>query len=201
MGRSQPGINPLRIETIMKIEDLKRFCSRTNRLRPELERPFSYGDYTFATNGKIIIRTRRLPEAAEGCAIHPSEKLCLELIENGGTHWLPEDFPQGWESWEDSTNCNNCEGSGTDCFGGQCEYCQDGKVEKTVPVAIKRDKVFACLTTLKLAFTLSNPRIAYRDSVKNFYLKFDGGDGCLLKMSPHNNELNETQLHFKQWRI
>jgi hypothetical protein len=45
--------------------DLKQFCS-TNPFLSYLHSPLSFGDYTFASNGAIIVRVDRRPDAAEG---------------------------------------------------------------------------------------------------------------------------------------
>jgi hypothetical protein len=44
--------------------DMKPFCS-TDEIRPYLHNPFSRGDYSYATNGHIIVRVRKVAEISE----------------------------------------------------------------------------------------------------------------------------------------
>jgi hypothetical protein len=109
----------------MKLEDLQKFCS-SDGTRYKLSTPFSIEDYTYASDGRIIIRVAAIAEARrddvpDGLA---------EVIPPPGADWREVEFPPGWESFEALPNpCRACQGVGKlpecrRCDGtGECDHC------------------------------------------------------------------------------
>jgi hypothetical protein len=93
--------------------------------RPHLSRPFSLGEWTYATNGHIAVRVPRRPDVPESETSIPIEKLFADFA--GWRTWaklLPLDAPQPSDvpcSCYDGRlhdcpscecNCPKCDGSG-----------------------------------------------------------------------------------------
>ena len=101
--------------------DLTKFCAADD-VRTYLRTPFSYGNYTYATNDHIIVRVDRRPDAPEGNAKHlpqSSVEKALCLDRESVFRRLPIlAFPAS-----ETTECGHCHGSGHehDCPDCECE--------------------------------------------------------------------------------
>jgi hypothetical protein len=109
----------------MKLEDLQKFCSG-DRTRYQLSTPFSIEDYTYACDGRIIIR---VPAIAEARRDNVFERVA-DVIPPPGDDWQQVEYPPGWESFEaHPTKCQSCNGVGKlpkcrKCDGtGECDHC------------------------------------------------------------------------------
>jgi hypothetical protein len=103
--------------------DLQQFCS-TDPFRPYLHKPFSFGAFTYATSGHIIVRVARRKEAKEGQQL--TEEACEKVLMRDAAlifKSLP-DFK--WPSDKSDEICEACEGRGTehDCPTCHCP-CPD----------------------------------------------------------------------------
>jgi hypothetical protein len=96
----------------MKLEELKQFCG-IEETCPYLHEPFSRGDFTYATNGHIMVRVPRLPEVTAGADIVDPEKPFLQ--DRRGPL-----FDLTALSRLTYTPCENCDGAG---YGDLCEEC------------------------------------------------------------------------------
>ena len=63
----------------MTKDDLLRFCADRGDIRHYLADPWSRGDYTYATNGHIIVRNPRLADVPENDYAPNTEKLMLSI--------------------------------------------------------------------------------------------------------------------------
>ena len=151
--------------------DLKPFCGIKDA-RWYLNGPFSLGEYSYATNGCVIVRVPRRPEIAEVPEAPKPEKLFAEHQPDPAAKWfdVPE-LPK--PEMKDCLYCN-------DDVGQPCEECNGtGKVEKMRTVDI--GDVHFQLKLLRLLKSLPNCKIIphRQDAI---YFTFDGGDGLLMPM-------------------
>jgi hypothetical protein len=109
----------------MKLEDLQKFCS-SDGTRYKLSTPFSIEDYTYACDGRLIIR---VPAIAEARRDNVPDGV-PEVIPPPGEDWRDVEYPPGWQSFEATpTKCESCKGVGKlpecrKCDGtGECDYC------------------------------------------------------------------------------
>lgn len=98
--------------------DLRLFCS-ADRLRPYLHKPFSYGDWSYATNGYIMVRVPRrddVPERKEGTG---AEKI---FAERGEPALLPTRITLAKPKFEECEECEACDARGRvhNCPSCQC---------------------------------------------------------------------------------
>lgn len=114
----------------MQLEDLQKFCS-TDETRFALLSPFKAGDYTAATDGKIMVRIPFIGGIVENDEF---KTVSPEVIENNipKKEGIPVEYPSGWETWEPiKETCEQCKGGGAfvDCekcdgFGEtECDHC------------------------------------------------------------------------------
>ena len=109
----------------MKLEDLQKFCS-DDGTRYRLSTPFSIEDYTYASDGRILIRVPAITDARRD---NIPDKV-PELIPPPGDDWREVEFPPGWEDFKAlPTPCPSCQGVGKlpkcrKCDGtGECDHC------------------------------------------------------------------------------
>jgi hypothetical protein len=173
----------------LTLDDLQTFCSTDSDPRyREIQRPFSRGDWTWATDGHLIIRVPRLQAVSEGAAV------TLKIIEDTiaacrndttrpiGT--LPEPTTIRIE-------CDHCNGTGrkhdSPCCNCECSECDgDGwliyKSDDDISVSI-HEVPFDVGLFRKLS-DLPNLRVqAIAEPKKPLYLRFDGGEGLLMPLS------------------
>jgi hypothetical protein len=104
--------------------DLQPFCSTDATRRPTICQPFSCGDWTYATNGHIMVRVPRRPDVGEVKNAPMAEKLFDQCGPTADMRPLPQfEFPEP----DPSEPCATCDGRGTvhdcpDCSCG-CEQC------------------------------------------------------------------------------
>ncbi len=120
--------------------DLKKFCGPD--VNHQLREPFSEGAYTYATNGRFLIRVPRIPEIT---ATRPDcvklEKLVFGVSEKNYKPLLAYPEPKKercgiCKGSGRSTECEECEGEGliewsTSCneYEAECKSCHgDGRV-------------------------------------------------------------------------
>jgi hypothetical protein len=162
--------------------DLQSFCS-TSPFRPEISGPFSQGDYTYATDGVVIVR---VPSIAEIEA--------REVPNNVGKLFANADMSQDFRLLRyvalptpPTEECDECHGRGTlhDCPSCNCvcEECSGrGKTEKDMSMYIGT-QLIAVRAARKL-MTLPNVRVpSEMDAKQPIPFKFDGGDGLFMALS------------------
>lgn len=184
---------------MMKVEDLKPFCS-TDEFRASICVPFCDKEYTVATDGHIIVRFTDLPcdnpdtnapataflftPAAMSQALGdipdvPPQIKCEKCDDAGRMKCVKCRGAGDHRCWdcESEHECGNCEGRGSI----QCEECQGTKITEPEPMIVGTRKFKVSL--LRLAKTLPNVQIGIDgDAHKPAHLVFDGGDGLLMPM-------------------
>lgn len=117
---------------MMTRDELMPFCSGKDDLRLVLHQPWSRGEYTFATNGHILVRVARLPEVAENEEAPKAEPMFVKAAA-APENWMP--VPVATMPPDES--CPECHGAGVaECsmgFDHDCEWCDHtGKVKVRV---------------------------------------------------------------------
>lgn len=112
----------------MNKEDLQKFCCGPDDIRYHLQKPWSDGEWTYATNGYICVRVPRLADVEDDTGAPRALKLFAETPTNG--KW----FPVPYQAMPDDIPCDVCNGEGKfsltdDDPMEDCEYC-DGTGKK-----------------------------------------------------------------------
>lgn len=103
----------------MDIKELKSFCDSD---RHAMKQPFSIGNYTYATDGHICIRVKRLNEINEN-EYAPNPNKILVWDHNKIEKWF--DLPK--YNLDDFSYCSACQGTGK---ATECEECEGaGEIE------------------------------------------------------------------------
>jgi hypothetical protein len=164
--------------------NLEKFCDSA---QPALARPFSFGDWTIASNNHIAVRVPRRPDIAENPDA-PNDR-ALKLFEQVGMkrRYRPApafELTEPFE-WNEEFECATCRGDGKmhacpDCKC-KCQVC-DGAGKQTIErfrtITLGRAHYQAKylswlqpLPGLQLGPTHRQNPLAFR---------FDGGEGLLL---------------------
>lgn len=177
---------------------LRSFCGSDPRCSITY-RPWSVGAYSYATNGRIIVRVPRLDD------VPPPDDAKIEKTAAQIDEWLAKlddtprvavpriEIPKG-RSW----TCDKCDGRGFehDCPDCNCECtdCEAGTCHQPVMVAWRGTHVSRDMWRLIAA--LPGSRIASSPPLPPIYdhvsFAFDGGVGIVLPMRkptlPHDVE-------------
>ena len=169
----------------MNIDDLEQFCDEG--FRPALSTPWSLGEYSYASNGHLIVRVPRLSDVEERDTAPKVQKMF-----DG-----PE--PPEWITLADITlpkqkvaECHRCEGGKEpvhDCpdCNCKCDHCGDtGEVKPVTPVEI--GVALFNLKYLLMLNKLPGCRIGLIEAETPTPFRFDGGDGLLMPMRKHTRE-------------
>lgn len=163
---------------------LRNFCSESRR---DLSEPFSIGEFTYATNSKIVIRVNRIPEYDGNVGIGRVVDLFKDEV-------IPDslfvDLPKV-DTEKTTKPCEDCDGEGEITFRSRsghyynvdCELCMgDGQIaiRKTLVIGTKIfDEDF-----IRNINYLPNAKIATEavSGLKPVPFKFDGGSGIVCVM-------------------
>lgn len=156
----------------MKKEQLKPFCST---FLSHLCEPFSHGNYTYATDGKMIIRVARVDGVDENPSA-PSENgindVMQQFVEGTATEYIPAFPPVVREV------CACCGGNGISDWD-ECQECEKGTVTKWEVVQIGARKIKNIF--LEKIATLPSARISSTgESLTGCSFVFDGGIGIVM---------------------
>lgn len=163
--------------------DLSIFCGR-DESRPYLLQPFSFGEFSYATNGHVMVRVPRLPDVAEqtqkGKWDAPFEGL-EQAAFSAPKFTLPKQPAQ-------DTECEACDGRG---FEHDCPDCEctcsacDGSGSEAAEANVSTSyegAVFA-LRYVRRVLALPGIELAHvKASDAPLFFRFDGGAGALMPM-------------------
>lgn len=170
--------------------DLQPFCSK-DEARYYLHTPFSFGDFTYATNGHLLVRVPRLADisAPDGPITSASVESVLVCHEGATFSSIPPFALPAHEMIE----CDWCEGSGKDEFfddlaDDKCDECAGtGKMPRprtmTVRGVIFDADYIARIAALPGALFSDAPAPGSKPGngpQKPTPFKFDGGVGCIV---------------------
>jgi len=165
----------------MTVLNLDKYCGGDPR-RPYLDNPFSFGGYTFSTNGHIIVRVARRDEAPKGAKPMTEAAAEYALCIDRACEFRPMSayqFPQ-----PDEAGCAACDGRGTghDCPDCEC-VCPDcdgsGKSGQRRSVSIDG----ALFDAKYIQWLLELPAVEIEtviDGTRPLKFRFDGGIGALF---------------------
>jgi hypothetical protein len=148
--------------------DLKSFCG-TDPFRAYIHEPFSVGEFTYATNGHIMVRVPRLPDVPEQTKQAkwdaPFQDLSGTIFESLDHHALPKQAGPDCEC-----TCENCRGSGKEIFLSKASTTVRG-----------------CVYNLRyIAMALALPGVEFAVAKKThespLLFRFDGGLGSVMPM-------------------
>ena len=167
----------------MKLDELKSFCGSeiTEPFREYLHAPFSRGDFTFATDGKIMVRVSRVRSiTAEAKEIKHLYRP-LEGLQGAEFRVLPRAILPEVRTEE----CDVCEGRGTlhdcpDCECG-CEKC-NGTGDQNEKISVAVDGVPFALRYIKKLLALPHIAVAKAEFEKPLLFQFLGGVGSLMPL-------------------
>jgi hypothetical protein len=179
-------IKPKKAGISMIKDDLMKYCLNDPcSAYQELSQPWSRGDYTFATEGHIMIRIPRLPDVPEYIgkidvgAVWPKEMMAESC-----------DIPD--HTQPQFVNCPQCDGKGTCIYeaGDPPETCDCCDGYKMIPLysKIEINGVFFSDHLLSLIKDLPDIKIYPVKMTQSLtyppsYFKFDGGDGLIMPMT------------------
>lgn len=178
--------------------DLQQFCG-TDETRPYIMKPFSFGDFSYATNGHIMVRVPKM-EGVEA----PSKKFNADKPLQGveQASFVPPTFklpPQPSEEDE----CTDCDGRG---YEHDCPHCEctcracdgtgnqaaEGKLTTTF------EGITFALRSVRKMLSLPSIEIAKPgESGAPLLFRFEGGVGALMPMrgpSIHHVDVFEPAL-------
>jgi hypothetical protein len=163
----------------MNVADLQKFCADERDAQYHLHRPFSRREWTWATNGKLMLRVPRIEEVAEDAAA-PDVVHVFEQYRDDA-QMRPPKFNRLPDP-SDLVECNVCHGRGTlhDCPDCQCECgnCDDGMVEENQSVSVAGLPFDA--RYVRLLLTLPGLLVEiYPISDRPMSFRFDGGCGLV----------------------
>jgi hypothetical protein len=176
----------------MNAQDLLPFCAAEHNYRfASIGRPWTCEGFTYATDGRILIRVPAIEGVEWNEKAPPVAKLIAETVPKSVAKWVP--LPVFPDPVFDE--CENCGGKGkwreTDESGKEiglefdCDECIGGKWPKVRPVRVL-GRLFndhfleeiASLPGIEIA------DVPYREGAA-LYFRFDGGDGLLMPMKEH----------------
>jgi len=165
-------------------EQLMPFCS-TDECRPMLLKPWTRGAFTYATNGRIIVRLAAMPDVEE-CPSAPDAGKMMALYKPATRLVpIPELQPNPISR---IIECVECDGSGiVECDYGhehQCPECDgSGKEEKIDCIKMKIGSRIINAKYLHMIRDLPNVMIQEDgEAMDNMQFTFDGGVGMISPM-------------------
>jgi hypothetical protein len=170
--------------------DLKPFCS-TDKDRPNLHRPWSRGDWTWATNGHILIRVPRRADVPENDEAPDPSKILAPFDGTKLAARAPIELPA-----VTMDECDDCSGAGYGIHG--CPYCEcdcgtcggTGKVDSDRQVSIDFCGGVFALRYVRQIMALPGLRLPadHPDKHAPLLFAFDGGVGALMGLSSRHLE-------------
>lgn len=185
---------------------LKRFCSKDDN-RPAISKPFSQGEYTYATDANVLIRVPKIIDIPE-VENSPNAEELFKTEEPKEYFNLPEELNNPTYKvceqckGKKSAECHECKGMGIlefdsdynyyevtcqTCDGlaySECDKC-NGKGKILIPKHFKIGEGFFSAEYLLLCrIYLLNCKIGPCGKFKSAKIMFDGGEGLLMTMRP-----------------
>ena len=181
---------------------LIKFCE--GALNEALKSPYSKGDYTYASNGCILIKVPRIPDVPENVEAPDPEMLeykepkkwypvkniemptsadCPECQGAGRNFCCPECHGDGGICFDNTYNsyfvdCQSCDGSGKVDF---CEEC-NGTGKRIKPNPIYFNGVTFDQRYLSLLSELPDCEIGLISKTSRTPYRFNGGTGIIMPM-------------------
>ena len=166
----------------MTEKDLQIFCGPDDRAA--IAHPWSEGEFTYATTGKILVRVPRLPEVKESLlAPQGMDKSIFEPIFSKALKLeAPSEFLRKQvAALSNDTLCDQCKGTGRcSCRSCQADHdCGVCKGEGALPAKAKFFEKIFDITTLKAVLALPELVWDVKTEPTKAAFKFKDGIGIL----------------------
>lgn len=120
----------------MNAADLRRFCAEADDIRCYLCQPWSWGEWTYATNGHIMVRVPRMADVPENEKAPDGEAVMGKQV--SPKNWIP--VPAA--TMPPDVECEDCNGTGiAQCNLGHdhdCENCgHTGKIKQRIGMRVE----------------------------------------------------------------
>jgi hypothetical protein len=160
---------------MISLELLKTFCG-TDEHRAILHQPTSQGEFSYATDGRVIVQVPRMAEVPEVEGFPQCGGVMRDFKIHGAWRKLPEIPPRG-----EGVPCEDCEGTGKFPDGTPCDECEGGKYYPTESMEVGG----ARLNLVFLRRIAALPNLEYNMNggeltARSF--RFDGGIGLIVPM-------------------
>lgn len=175
--------------------DLQPFCDNIGVGRDYLAKPFTRGDFTYATNGHIIIRVPRRDDVGSIKRDVKTERTFEKLFAKTFVSSPDANLPDA----ETERECEACDGEGCpnhcETCECECEPCGGrGWIGERASVSVNGGTFDA--KYIRLILGLPGVELSATNSLDGAYpalsFRFDGGDGLLMGMSsPHEKHYGE----------
>lgn len=169
----------------MTTEELQKFCS-TDETRQAIMKPFSIGNRTFATCGRMMIWVDRIESVPERSDTPEQVGRLADAWIDGPWEPIPSELPP-----IKITKCNYCDGLGEDeCNMGHvhsCNECDGTGFSEPEGKAVKLGNKNLNNKFLFAINTLPNAEIAptATGEYEPCPIRFTGGRGLLMPMKVH----------------
>jgi hypothetical protein len=172
--------------------DLKQFCGN-DEFRSYLNEPFTQGNYTYATNGHIMVRVQKV-DSVGPCKSKVKFDASKPLVGIERLKFETFSFSLPPDPGKKGT-CVDCDGRGYkhDCPDCECtcNFCKgsgeadpEGRISTTIA-----GRAF-CLRYVRMITSLPTPQIAKTDGETPLYFRFEGGVGALMmRRKPFENHV------------
>lgn len=160
----------------MTIDHLQKFCS-TQENRVSLATPWSEGAYSYACDGRVIVRIPRLADVPERDDAPKNSDANLFIGLPYEQPFTPVPTPDS----EDYIRCPKCKGS-AECTCKECDTphpCGKCKGEGVVLSRTNLETHSFNTLTLRLISQLLNAHWQIKADQTRVYFKFEGGDGIV----------------------
>lgn len=165
---------------------LQQFCSK-DQTRESITTPFSIGAFTYATDGRIMIRVAQISGVGDAGEILAKTAPKMFSSWTGVGDWKP--LPDPFVVVDPPRDCQECDASGWhECDCGHehpCAKCDGkGKITSELKDQVKFGEHTLAGHYVRLASTL--PGVQMRESAggrsEPVGLHFDGGEGLLMPL-------------------
>lgn len=173
----------------MNIQDLQRFCS-TDETRHAITKPFTRGDWTYATDGRIAVRVPKLDGLSDIDYAKTIDAIFSTPLTTGFMEVDTVKVPA-----EKRNTCSTCGGEGSYPIniGGTVEKCEcnncdgEGKIDKIETIIFGTQ--WTSTHYLGLVASIPGVKLACNpDQYDKLWFIFDGGCGVLMPRQHDENE-------------
>lgn len=184
--------------------DLKSFCS-TDPLYTYLSEPFSFGDFTYATNGHVMIRVARVEGVREGVG-DGAKRLDVAGVErvlnmSRGPSFVPLSGVSFPIDETPLTDCAECGGNGHRGYDADdceinCTACH-GAGETGSSRSVSVFGIAFSIKYIEKILALPGAEISTQPVDRTpFCFRFDGGIGALMPLSfAFDRHLGDISAH------
>lgn len=174
--------------------DLQKFCASEDSFKYQMQKPWTRGDFTYATDGHVAVRVpivAGIPEQTNAPAVdtlawdtpvNPDQWISIPKLPKRKIVTAFKDCAYCGGSGKEHEDCDDCRHECEECDGeGRLE---DGEKLDQKSVPIKVGSKFVSNLHLERIRDLPNPQLAPEATPETeaFPFRFDGGQGLVMPM-------------------